>query len=68
MVNNLKTKIANREDFVMKFVDTPITGDKVSPGWAEPTYDDFFTRMVKEPVLLNQSTVIPMTALQHDLD
>lgn len=65
---NLKQKIKNHEDFTLKFNDAPFTNGTLNPGWAEPTYDDFFTRMVDEPVLLRQSTVLPMTALQHDLD
>ena len=66
---NLKQKIKNHEDFSLKFNDAPFTAQGIlNPGWAEPTYDDFFSRMVDEPVLLNQSTVLPMTALQHDLD
>ena len=66
---NLKTKIENREDFSLKFADAPFNSNNIlNPGWAEPTYEDFFKRMVDEPVLLNQSTVLPMTALQHDLD
>ena len=66
---NLKTKIENREDFSLKFADAPFDSNNIlNPGWAEPTYEDFFKRMVDEPVLLNQSTVLPMTALQHDLD
>jgi len=66
---DIKSKIKNREDFSFKFADAPFDANGIlNPGWAEPTYDDFFTRMVEEPVLLNQSAVIPMTALQHDLD
>ena len=65
---NLKEKIKNHEDFSLKFNDAPFNNGILNPGWAEPTYDDFFLRMVDEPVLLNQSTVLPMTALQHDLD
>ena len=66
---DLKTKIKNRDDFSLKFADAPFDNNNIlNPGWAEPTYDDFFKRMVDEPVLLNQSTVLPMTALQHDLD
>ena len=66
---DLKTKIKNRDDFSLKFADAPFDINNIlNPGWAEPTYDDFFKRMVDEPVLLNQSTVLPMTALQHDLD
>ena len=66
---NLKQKIKNHEDFTLKFNDAPFNQNGIlNPGWAEPTYDDFFLRMVDEPVLLNQSTVLPMTALQHDLD
>ena len=53
----------------MKFDDNPFdTNNILNPGWAEPTYDDFFIRMTAEPTLLNQSTVIPMKAEQHDLD
>ena len=59
----------NREQVMMKFSDAPFTGSAVlNPGWAEPTYDDFFMRMEDTPVLVNQSTVIPMSSLQHDLD
>lgn len=66
---NLKEKIKNHEDFTLKFTDAPFNNNGfLNPGWKEPTYDDFFLRMVDEPVLLNQSTVLPMTALQHDLD
>ena len=66
---NLKTKIEERDDFSLKFADAPFNSNNIlNPGWAEPTYEDFFKRMVDEPVLLNQSTVLPMTALQHDLD
>lgn len=66
---DLKTKIKNRQDFSLKFNDAPFnTNGILNPGWAEPTYDDFFLRMVDEPVLLNQSTVVPMANLQHDLD
>lgn len=66
---NLKTKIKNHDDFSLKFNDAPFDQNGIlNPGWAEPTYDDFFLRMVDEPVLLNQSTVLPMANLQHDLD
>ena len=66
---NLKTKIKNHDDFSLKFNDAPFNQNGIlNPGWAEPTYDDFFLRMVDEPVLLNQSTVLPMANLQHDLD
>ena len=66
---NLKTKIKNHDDFSLKFNDAPFNENGIlNPGWAEPTYDDFFLRMVDEPVLLNQSTVLPMSNLQHDLD
>lgn len=66
---DLKTKIKDRADFSLKFNDAPFnTNGILNPGWAEPTYDDFFLRMVDEPVLLNQSTVVPMANLQHDLD
>lgn len=63
------TKIKNKENFTYKFGDNPFgAGGRLRDGWAEPTFDDFLTRMVREPVFLNQSTVIPMTSLQHDLD
>lgn len=66
---NLKTKIKNHDDFSLKFNDAPFNQNGIlNPGWAEPTYDDFFLRMTDEPVLLNQSTVLPMANLQHDLD
>lgn len=66
---NLKQKIKDRADFSLKFNDAPFNSNGIlNPGWAEPTYDDFFLRMVDEPVLLNQSTVVPMANLQHDLD
>lgn len=58
----------NKQDFILKFEDAPFSDDVLNPGWAEPTYDEFFTRMVDSPVLLNQSAMLPMTALQHDLD
>lgn len=41
---------------------------KLAPGWAEPTFDDFFTKLDEEPVLLDQSRMIKMTSAQHDLD
>ena len=66
---DIKQKIKSKEDFSFKFADAPFNNAGIlNPGWAEPTYDDFFTRMTEVPVLLNQSTVLPMTALQHDLD
>ena len=66
---DIYSQLQNRKNFMMKFDDAPFDSDMVlKPGWAEPSYDKFFTRMVDEPVLLNQSTVFPMTALQHDLD
>ncbi len=66
---NLKEKIKNHDDFSLKFNDAPFNANGIlNPGWAEPTYDDFFLRMVDVPVLLNQSTVLPMANLQHDLD
>lgn len=67
-MNDLKTDIQNRKDFLVKFADAPMTDGNLSPGWAEPSYDKFFTRLVDQPVLLNQSTMIPMTSVQHDLD
>lgn len=68
-IKTFKSNLANHKPFTTKFADIPFDGnDKLNPGWAEPTYDKFFTRMVEEPVLLNQSTVFPMTSLMHDLD
>lgn len=61
-------QIKNQKNFMFKFDDAPFDSGVLKPGWAEPSYDKFFTRMVDEPVLLNQSTTFPMTALQHDLD
>ena len=64
-----KQKIQNKKDFEVKFADKPFNDDGIlNSGWAEPTYDKFFERMTETPVLLDQSAVIPMTALQHDLD
>lgn len=66
---NLKTKIEERQDFSLKFADAPLNANGIlNPGWKEPTYDEFFERMAEKPVLLDQSAVIPMAALQHDLD
>lgn len=68
-MTTISEQFKNREQVMMKFSDAPFTGSAVlNPGWAEPTYDDFFMRMEDTPVLVNQSTVIPMSALQHDLD
>ena len=68
-MTTIAEQFRNREQVMMKFSDAPFNGSAVlQPGWAEPTYDDFFMRMEDTPVLVNQSTVIPMTALQHDLD
>ena len=68
-MTTIAEQFKNREQVMMKFSDAPFAGSAVlNPGWAEPTYDDFFMRMEDTPVLVNQSTVIPMTALQHDLD
>ena len=61
-------QIKNQENFMFKFDDAPFDSGILKPGWAEPSYDKFFTRMVDEPVLLNQSMTFPMKALQHDLD
>lgn len=64
-----KEQFTNRKDFAVKFADAPFDSNGVlNNGWAEPSYDQFFTRMVDQPVLMNQSTVLPMSALQHDLD
>ena len=66
---DIKSKFIDRKDLMIKFNDAPFDSNNIlNPGWAEPTYDEFFTRMADQPVLLNQSTVYPMTALQHDLD
>lgn len=65
---NIQEKFINKENFVYKFADAPIVEGALAPGLATPTFDDFLTRAVKEPVFLNQSTVIPMTALEHNLD
>lgn len=70
-MQTIRNKLLNREDFNLKFADAPMTGGlsgTLNPGWAEPTYDDFFTRLVDTPTLLNQSHVFPMTSLMHDLD
>ena len=53
----------------MKFADGAFDASGVlNPGWAEPTFEDFFTRVTDEPVLLEQSRVIQMRSLQHDID
>lgn len=66
---DIEYNLKNQKDFIMKFNDAPFGENNIlNPGWAEPTYDDFFVRMTAEPVFLNQSTVIPMKAEQHDLD
>ena len=66
---NLKEKFLNRDKFTYKFADNPFDANGVlEAGWKEPTYEEFFERMTEKPVLLDQSAVVPMTALQHDLD
>lgn len=68
-MTTIAEQFRNREQVMMKFSDAPFTGSAVlNPGWAEPTYDDFFMRLEDQPVLVNQSTIIPMSALQHDID
>ena len=68
-MTTIAQQLKNKENVLMKFSDAPFDGSGVlSPGWAEPTYDDFFMRLVDKPVLVEQSTVFPMTALEHDLD
>ena len=62
--DNLK----NKQDFMMKFDDAPFDAGDLKPGWATPTFDKFFTRVVDTPVLLEQSTTLPMNSLQHNLD
>ena len=69
MATDIKQQFKNREHVMMKFSDKAFDGSgKLNPGWAEPTYDDFYTRLEDEPVILNQSRVIQMTSLQHDVD
>ena len=66
---DLKTKISKRKNFTLKFADNAFDAQGIlESGWKEPTYGEFFERMSEDPVLLNQSAIIPMTALQHDLD
>ena len=68
-MTNIKSQFENREHVMMKFSDNPFNGSGIlNPGWAEPTYDDFFMRMEESTTLLDQSTMIPMTSLQHDID
>lgn len=68
-IKTFKANLKSHTPFVTKFADIPFDSDSnLMPGVAEPSYDKFFTRMVDQPVLLNQSTVIPMTSLMHDLD
>lgn len=65
----IREQFANHENVMMKFSDAPFDGSgDLEAGWMEPTYDDFFMRLVDRPVLVEQSTVFPMTALEHDLD
>lgn len=66
---NIKQAMKEQKDFVVKFSDAPFDADgNLEPGLRTPTFDDFLTRMVKDPVFLNQCTVIPMTSLQANLD
>ncbi len=67
-MSSIYEKLKNREQVMMKFDDNPFTDGDLNPGWATPTYDNFFIRMADKPVLLNQSTVFPMTSVQHNLD
>lgn len=68
-MTTIAQQLKNKENVLMKFSDAPFDGSgSLSPGWMEPTYDDFFMRLVDKPVLVEQSTVFPMTALEHDLD
>lgn len=68
-IKTFKNNLKNHTPFTTKFADIPFdTNNKLMPGVAEPSYDKFFTRMVEQPVLLNQSTIVPMTSLMHDLD
>lgn len=69
MSTTIEEKILSQDNFNMKFADAAFdaSGD-LNPGWAEPTFDDFFTRVTDEPVLLEQSRVIQMRSLQHDID
>ena len=66
---DIKQAMKEQKDFVVKFADNPFNSDgDLEPGLRTPTFDEFLTRMVKEPVFMNQCTVIPMTSLQHNLD
>ena len=66
---DIKQAMKEQKDFVVKFADNPFNSDgDLEPGLATPTFDEFLTRMVKTPVFMNQSTVIPMTSLEHNLD
>jgi len=68
MTIDIKEKFTNRDDFTVKFADAPFTDGAINPGWAEPTTDEFLTKMADVPVLLNQSAIIPMNDLVMDLD
>ena len=69
MSTTIQEKILSQDSFNMKFADAAFSASgALSPGWAEPTFEDFFTRVTDEPVLLEQSRVIQMRSLQHDID
>lgn len=70
---SLKEAILNQKSFGVslnqKFNDAPFSATgALEPGWKEPSYSDFFTRMADKPILLEQSTVLPMSGMQMDLD
>lgn len=69
MATTIEDKILNQDSFNIKFNDAAFSASgELNPGWAEPTFEDFFTRVTDEPVLLDQSRVIQMRSLQHDID
>lgn len=70
-IKTFKNNLKDHTPFITKFADIPFDtthNNQLMPGVAEPSYDKFFTRMVEQPVLLNQSTIVPMTSIMHDLD
>lgn len=68
-MSNMYEALKNRDKFLLKFDDAPFdTNGVLKPGWAEPEFDKFVYRVADKPVLLEQSTVIPMAGLEFDLD
>ncbi|MBP3226541.1 MAG: hypothetical protein J6M08_06435 [Methanobrevibacter sp.] len=67
---SIEDKILSNQNFNVKFADGIFDADgKLNPGWAEPEFEDhFFIPVQHEPVLLQQSRVIPMNSAQYDLD